>query len=116
MSITVIITGGNPRNLAVTLTGNSTAQVSWTAPDGPPSGGYRILIAGDGNNPDMPTSSTSETFVLTPGRYDIRVMVVSQHLPGMVGPRQIDVLGEGIFFIHRMLFKHVLCRCPKTSF
>ena len=89
-----MITGGDPTNLVVALSGNSTVRVSWTAPEGPPSGGYRVID--DGNGLDRPAPSSPQEFILPPGDYNIQVVYTSLHFPGgMVGPQAIRVLGEG---------------------
>ena len=108
--------GGDPSNLAVTLTGNSIVRVSWTEPDGPPSGGYRIIDAG--NSLDRPAPSSPQEFMLTPNDYNIQVTYNSRHLPGgMVGPRTITVLGKGlhIFSIVKFIMIVYVPRCPGTK-
>ena len=87
--------GGDPTNLVLALSGNSTVRVSWTAPEGPPiTGGYRIVDDGHGLNWTAPSSP--QELMLTPGDYNIQVMYTSQHFPGgMVGPQAITVLGMG---------------------
>ena len=76
----------------MTLARNSTIRVSWTPPEGPPSGGYCIIDEGNGR--DRPASESPQEFMASPGQYNIQVLVVSQHFSGMAGPRTVIVLGN----------------------
>ena len=72
--------GGNITDLTAEQTGLSTVRVSWTAPPGPPAGGYQITVAEasiDVTGQESPyTFTTSEL-----GVHTVQVMYTSQHFP-----------------------------------
>ena len=71
-------------------------EVSWTAPRIPPGDGYRVTTDPYSTSTNA-TSSPQTISVTTPGEYDIRVVSLSQHLPGrMVELEEFIVRGEGV--------------------
>ena len=77
-------------------TGPDTMQVSWTAPGVPPGGGYRITVNLSASADAI--ASPQSIIISTPGVHSIRVMSLSQHLPGgVVELEGVIVNGENIF-------------------
>ena len=72
--------GGDITDLTAEQTGLTTVQVTWTAPPGPPTGGYQITVAEASINvtgQEFPyTFTTSEL-----GVHTVQVMYTSQHFP-----------------------------------
>ena len=87
--------GGAITSLAAVQTGLTTVQVTWTAPPGPPAGGYQITVAEasiDVTGQESPyTFTTSEL-----GVYTVQVLYTSQHFPNeQAMPVMVTVEGEG---------------------
>ena len=87
--------GGDITNLAAEQTGLTTVQVTWTAPPGPPAGGYQITVAeasiSNANDQESPyTFTTSEL-----GVHTVQVTPSSQHFPGQTVSVMVTVEGEG---------------------
>ena len=89
--------GGDITNLAAEQTGLTTVQVTWTAPPGPPAGGYQITVAeasiSNVNDQESPpyTFTTSEL-----GVHTVQVTPTSQHFPaGQTVSVMVTVEGEG---------------------
>ena len=64
-------------------TGHDTVEVSWTAPSVPPAGGYQITSSGS-NIIRHVTASPAILTITTPGVHSIRVMSISEHIPGRI--------------------------------
>ena len=96
---TVLLGGESPTDPAAEQVGLTTVQVSWTAPSVPPSNGYRITT----NPSSASTNAQASPHIITistPGVYDIQVMSLSQHYPGvMVELQGFIVRGEGYIMI-----------------
>ena len=91
----VYCVGGDITNLAANQTGLTTVQVTWTAPPGPPAGGYQITVAeasiSNVNDQESPyTFTTSEL-----GVHTVQVTPSSQHFPGQAVSVMVTVEGEG---------------------
>ena len=71
----------------VVQTGLTTMSVSWTAPSVIPGDGYRITINSSSTSAYVHTSPHIIT-ISTPGAHTIRVVSLSQHLPGGMVERQ----------------------------
>ena len=76
--------GGDITDLAAEQTGLTTVQVTWTAPPGPPAGGYQITVdeasisnANDQESPYTYTFTTSEL-----GMHTVQVTPSSDHFTG----------------------------------
>ena len=87
-------TGGDVTDLAAVQTGLTTVQVTWTAPPGPPAGGYTITVAEANINVTIQESpytfTTSEV-----GVHTVQVTPSSQHFPGQTMSVMVTVEGEG---------------------
>ena len=88
--------GGDITDLTAEQTGLTTVQVTWTAPPGPPAGGYQITVAKasldvTGRSGSPYTFNTSEL-----GVHTVQVMYTSQHFPNeQAMPVTVTVEGEG---------------------
>ena len=87
--------GGEITDLTAEQTGLTTVQVTWTAPPGPPAGGYQITVAEasiDVTDQKSPyTLPTSEL-----GVHTVQVLYTSQHFPNeQAMPVVVTVEGEG---------------------
>ena len=88
--------GGDITDLAAVQTGLATVQVTWTAPPGPPAGGYQITVAeasiSNVNDQESPyTFTTSEL-----GVHTVQVTPSSRHFPaGQAVSVMLTVEGEG---------------------
>ena len=88
--------GGVITDLTAEQTGLTTVQVTWTAPPGPPVGGYQITVAETsidviGQRESPYTFTTSEL-----GVHTIQVLYTSQHFPNeQAMPVMVTVEGEG---------------------
>ena len=77
-------------------TGLTTVRVTWTAPPGPPAGGYQIIVAEasidvTGRRGSHYTFTTSEL-----GVHTVQVLYTSQHFPNeQAMPVMVAVEGEG---------------------
>ncbi len=73
--------------------GPRTIRVSWTAPPG----GGRYRVTADPGGISVSTSSSPLAIVILQlGVYNIRVMTLSQHIPGTVGPVQVTVRSKRV--------------------
>ena len=89
----ILISGGVITNLTAVQTGLTTVRVTWTAPPGPPAGGYQITVAeANLNVTGSPyTFGTSEL-----GVHTVQVLYTSQHFPNeQAMPVMVTVEGEG---------------------
>ena len=87
--------GGAITRLAAVQTGLTTVQVTWTAPSGPPAGGYQITVVEasiDVTGQESPyTFTTSEL-----GVHTVQVLYTSQHFPNEQAMAvMVTVEGEG---------------------
>ena len=86
--------GGSITDLTAEQTGLTTVQVTWTAPPGPPAGGYQITVVEasiDVTGQESPyTFTTSEL-----GVHTVQVTPSSQHFPGQAVSVMVTVEGEG---------------------
>ena len=87
--------GGTITSLTAVQTGLTTVQVTWTAPPGPPAGGYQITVAEANINvtgQESPyTFTTSEL-----GVHTVQVLYTSQHfLNEQAMPVMVTVEGKG---------------------
>ena len=89
--------GGDITDLAAEQTGLSTVQATWTAPPGPPAGGYQITVAeasiSNVNDQESPpyTFTTSEL-----GVHTVQVTPTSMHFPaGQTVSVMVTMEGEG---------------------
>ena len=89
--------GGDITNLAAVQTGLTTVQVTWTAPPGPPVGGYQITVAeasiSNANDQESPYTYTFTTSQL--GVHTVQVTPSSRHFPGQTMSVMVTVEGEG---------------------
>ena len=96
--IIIIQLGGVITNLIVVQTGLTTVQVTWTAPPGPPAGGYQIIVPkanidATGRRGSPYTFTTSKL-----GVHTVQVLYTSQHFPNeQAMPVMVTVEGEGNF-------------------
>ena len=86
--------GGDVTDLTAEQNGLTTVQVTWTAPPGPPAGGYTITVAEASiinvNDQESPyTFTTSEV-----GVHTVQVTPSSQHFPGQTVSVMVTVEGE----------------------
>ena len=86
--------GGAISDLTAVQTGLKTVQVTWTAPPGPPAGGYQITVAEasidvTGHSGSPYTFTTSELGVNT-----VQLSYTSQHFPNEQ-PMLVNVTVEG---------------------
>ena len=94
--------GGEITDLTAVQTGLTTVQVTWTAPPGPPAGGYRITVAeasiSNANDQESPyTFTTSEL-----GVHTVQVTPSPQHFPGQTVSVMVTVEGEGETLNHML--------------
>ena len=88
--------GGSITDLTAVQTGLTTVRVTWTAPPGPPAGGYQITVDEasidvTGRNGSPYTFITSEL-----GVHTVQVLYTSQHFPNeRAMPMNVTVEGEG---------------------
>ena len=74
--------------------GLTSVRVSWTAPSVSPSNGYRITT--NPSSASINAAASPHTITIsTPGVYDIQVMSLSQHFPGIVELEGFTMRGEG---------------------
>ena len=72
--------GGAITDLTAEQTGLTTVQVTWTAPPGPPAGGYQITVAEE--SIDVTGQESPYTFTTSElGVHTVQVMYTSQHFP-----------------------------------
>ena len=72
--------GGDITDLTAVQTGLTTVQVTWTAPPGPPAGGYQITVAEA--SIDITSQESPYTFTTSElGVHTVQVMYTSQHFP-----------------------------------
>ena len=97
MSYDIIdLIGGVITDLTAVQTGLTTVRVTWTAPPGPPAGGYQITVAEasiyvTGCSGSPYTFTTSEL-----GVHTVQVLYTSQHFPNeQAMPVMVTVEGEG---------------------
>ena len=73
--------GGAITDLTAEQTGLTTVQVTWTAPPGPPAGGYQITVdeasISNANDQESPYIFTTSEL----GVHTVQVMYTSQHFP-----------------------------------
>ena len=80
----------SPTSLTASQNGIGIVQVSWTAQRN-----GRFVVRADPNNISMDNSSSPQNVTIQqPGVYEIRVLKLSRHLPGTVGPVMVTVKGE----------------------
>ena len=90
--------GGDITDLTAVQTGLTTVQVTWTAPPGPPEGGYQISVVEasldvTGHRGSPYTFATSKL-----GVHTVQVMYTSHHFPNeQAMPVMVTVEGEGKF-------------------
>ena len=87
--------GGDITDLAAVQTGLTTVQVTWTAPPGPPAGGYQITVAEA--SIDLTDQESPYTFTTSKlGVHTVQVLYTSQHFPNeQAMPVMVTVEGEG---------------------
>ena len=97
--------GGDITDLAAEQTGLTTVQVTWTAPPGPPAGGYQITVdeASISNVNDQESPYTFTTSEL--GVHTVQVTPSSDHFPGETVSVMVTVEGEGEALNHN----HIEC-------
>ena len=87
--------GGSITGLTAEQTGLTTVQVTWTAPPGPPAGGYQITVAeasiSNVNDPESPYTFTPSEL----GVHTVQVTPSSDHFPGETVSVMVTVEGEG---------------------
>ena len=95
-SLCTLLTGGAITDLTAVQTGLTTVQVTWTAPPGPPAGGYQITVAEanidvTGRRGSPYNFTTSEL-----GVHTVQVLYTSQHFPNEQAMAvMVTVEGEG---------------------
>ena len=88
--------GGVITDISANQNGLTTVQVTWTAPPGPPVGGYQITVAEanlnvTGHSESPYTFNTSEL-----GVHTVQVLYTSQHFPNEQAMAvMVAVEGEG---------------------
>ena len=86
--------GGDITDLAAEQTGITTVQVTWTAPPGPPAGGYQITV----DEAIIDVTGQESPYTFTPselGVHTVQVTPSSQHFPGQAVSVMVTVEGEG---------------------
>ena len=86
--------GGDITNLTAEQTGLNTVQVTWTAPPGPPAGGYQITV----DEASIDVAGQESPYTFTPselGVHTVQVIPSSQHFPGQTVSVMVAVEGEG---------------------
>ena len=78
-------------------TGLTTVQVTWTAPPGPPAGGYQLQITVAEASIDVTGQESPYTFNASElGVHTVQVLYTSQHFPNdKAMPVMVIVKGEG---------------------
>ena len=96
--------GGAITDLTAVQTGLTTVQVTWTAPPGPPAGGYQITVAEaniDVTGQESPYTFTTSKFCVN----TVQVMHTSQHFPNEALPVIVIVEGEGdSYLLHDIVY------------
>ena len=88
--------GGDIANLTANQTGLTTVQVTWTAPPGPPAGGYQITVDESNINVTIQKESPYTFNTSELGVHTVQVLYTSQHFPnGQAMPVMVIVEGEG---------------------
>ena len=113
------IIGGNITDLAAEQTRLTTVQVTWTAPPGPPAGGYQITV--DETSIDVTGQESPYTFTTSGlGVHTVQVLYTSQHFPNeQAMPVMVTVEGEGdsivvyitIMYDHSCIYRHWSSNC-----
>ena len=90
--------GGDITKLTAEQTGLTTVRVTWTAPPGPPAGGYQITVAeaSISNVNDLESPFTFTTSQL--GVHTVQVTPSTVHFPGQSVSVMVTVEGEGEAF------------------
>ena len=101
MCINLHHVGEPPTNLTAVQSGVGTVLVSWTAPPGPPSGGYHIqavsAVPSQSLSYAAPAGSSSYNITIEPGVYSVSLMGLSQHFSSeRVGAITVTVRGKDI--------------------
>ena len=92
--------GGAITDLAAVQTGLTTVQVTWTAPPGPPAGGYQITVdeasISNVNHPESPFNFTTSEL----GVHTVQVIPSTGHFPeqAVLVSVMVTVEGEGEAF------------------
>ena len=103
MIIYVIIDliGGAITSLTAVQNGLTTVRINWTAPPGPPAGGYQITVAEASINVTGRSGSPYTFTASELGVYTVQVLYTSQHFPNeQAMPVMVTVKGEGDSVIH----------------
>ena len=92
-----VYVGGAITDLAAEQTGLITVQVTWTAPPGPPAGGYQITVAEASIDVTIYSQESPYTFTTSElGVHTVQVLYTSQHFPNeQAMPGNVTVEGEG---------------------
>ena len=95
LQVNILVIGGVLTNLTALQTGLTTVRVTWTAPPGPPTGGYQITVAEA--NIDVTGRESPYTFATSElGVHTVQVLYTSQHFPNeQAMPINVIVEGEG---------------------
>ena len=90
----IYFAGGSITNLAAVQTGLTTVRVTWTAPPGPPAGGYLITVdeasISNVNDQESPYTFTNSEL----GVFTVQVTLSSRHFPGQAVSAMVTVEGE----------------------
>ena len=89
--------GGDITDLTAEQTGLTTVQVTWTAPPGPPAGGYQITVA-EASISNYNDQESPYTYIFTTsqlGVHTVQVTPSSLHFPGQAVSVIVTVEGEG---------------------
>ena len=90
----VCAAGGDITDLTAVQTGLTTVQVTWTAPPGPPTGGYQITVA----EASIDVTGQESPYIFTTselGVHTVQVMYTSLHFPNEEAVTvDVTVVGE----------------------
>ena len=95
-SLCTLLTGGDITDLTAVQTGLTTVQVTWTAPPGPPAGGYQITVAEANINVTGRRGSPYNFTTSELGVHTVQVLYTSHHFPNEQAMAvMVTVEGEG---------------------
>ena len=109
--------GGDITDLTAEQTGLTTVQVTWTAPPGPPAGGYQITVA----EASIDVTGHESPYTFTPsqlGVHTVQVMYTSLYFdPGQAVSVMVTVEGEGETLNHilNVMVLHMIQKVVKEQ-
>ena len=103
-----VYVGGDITDLTAEQTGLTTVRVTWTAPPGPPAGGYQITVAEA--SIDVISQESPYTFTTSElGVHTVQVLYTSQHFPNeQAMPVMVTVEGEGDSYVDTAIL-NIMC-------